>query len=63
MKRRPVKKAKGGKGKTTPTPKQPSGVAVPSHPGQVFVNEVTLDNTVPGGFRYEQVPTGPKVTG
>lgn len=26
----------------------------PEEPG-VFVNRVTLDNTIPGGFRYEQV--------
>lgn len=28
-----------------------------------FVNRVVLDNTVPEGFRYEQVPTKPGVTG
>ena len=32
-------------------------------PPGTFVNRVVLDNTVPGGFRYEQVPSKPGVTG
>lgn len=33
---------------------QAEGLLPAEEPG-VFVNRVTLDNTVPGGFRYEQV--------